>query len=124
MLPKHPGLSKSVVSTHLARLQFEDTIKQLTQDLIHQHQHYLKEKEQCICIIFYRLFCFLNNYKYIITGDRVVPSDPQTEFITFLQRIGVYQTYLLSITKAASVIVDDKFPFPNDVNHNSKEYQV
>lgn len=48
----------------------------------------------------------------------------QDAFIIYLQRSGVYPTYLMSITKAASIIVNDQFSYSGESNRNSKQYQV
>ncbi|KAF2902345.1 hypothetical protein ILUMI_03836 [Ignelater luminosus] len=104
LLPPKPEMSKIIMSSRLANLYFRDVIKQLTVELVHQHQHYLRDKERCRC-------------------DREEAGDSQSAFRIYLQRSGVYHTYFTSITKAASVIVNDKLPYTGDFNRNSKEYQ-
>lgn len=47
----------------------------------------------------------------------------KTDFITYLNRIGVYPTYLNSLTKAAIAIVKSKFTYSGNCDLSDSNYQ-
>ncbi|XP_031339281.1 cilia- and flagella-associated protein 70-like isoform X3 [Photinus pyralis] len=104
LLPPRPMLSKHVISARLAVKQYRDGIKQLTEDILSQHDKFLVDMAACPCVQF---------------GIR----DTKNAFLTFLQKNGIYQTYLSSFTKIACVAIKEKFPYVEETNPNNKDYQ-
>lgn len=90
-----------LLTSRLGREYYREVIRSLTEDLYLQHLHYLSEKEECKC-----------------------DEDEESDLLKFLQRSGVYQTYLTSMTRAASLLVNDVFNYTGDTSVMSREYQV
>lgn len=51
-------------------------------------------------------------------------AEGQSDFRTYLARIGVYPTYLNSVTKAAAVIVKDKFSYKGKCDIKEPAYRT
>lgn len=46
-----------------------------------------------------------------------------TDFLTYLRKTGVYQTYLNSLTKVTAIIINDKYNFNGTCDKDNKDYQ-
>lgn len=118
-------MPKAVVTSQLAEQYYKETIRRLTDDLNQQYEEYLDTLGKCGCICindWYSLYLNILNTTCLgpCSGDN--PKE-KINFLTYLQRTGVYQTYMSSLTKATSVIVNDKYSFDGSSDRSQAEYQ-
>ncbi|KRT82641.1 hypothetical protein AMK59_3552 [Oryctes borbonicus] len=94
-----PALPKLVISSSVAQEMYNETVRQLTSDMNDQYLSFLEERSLCNC--------------------------PQTlDFLKYLQQSGVYQTYVMSVTRALSTLIPEKYQFELDsTNKFSMESQ-
>ncbi|KAF5302305.1 hypothetical protein FQA39_LY10344 [Lamprigera yunnana] len=105
LLPPRPTLNKHIMSEQLSEKYFTEVLKKLLEDLLTQHDYYLKNGFNCTCAEF---------------KDTDVPSN----FLIFLQKSGMYVTYITSLTRAITTLVSEKHPYVGNRDTNSKEYQT
>ncbi|KAF5285616.1 hypothetical protein FQR65_LT13097 [Abscondita terminalis] len=104
LIPPRPKLGKHIVSEHLSEKYFSAALRKLLEDLMQQHDSYLSNLVTCPCTEF---------------GEVDLPKS----FLTFLRKGGIYETYVTSMTRAITTIINEKKPYVGDTSSNSKEYQ-
>ncbi|KAJ8927140.1 hypothetical protein NQ314_020413 [Rhamnusium bicolor] len=80
-------------------LNKEEVLNQITQDMYEKYHQFLEENDT-------------------FTGKTI-----KQNFLKWLQNLGAYEIYLTSITKAATLVVTNKFKYKGSSEKNTKLYQ-